>query len=305
MVTNLLYKMKLNYQGPKTLERPIRAAYEVSGKHLSRDTDLEVIVGEIEKIEVIQGKLSIKGDQEARSLIDKAHRKAIQPNGVISSLEYFKELQRICQELTLQAFNRTGAGAGHNPPMDFVYIPPIEALNCEIFFPMDTRDLLNRGNPYLLESHFKALQFPIILTHELINWDLAGARFYNDVRKAFLLLEPFYDKKVHGKYPSPTEDDSHLFKRPASGSLGKLLIQELQLGIREFGEAVADLISRKIFPPPPFVELIDSQLSTRDAMVEEIQRRLNSIKSTKDLLAYAKQKIDEAYQKEKPVLELI
>ncbi|MBI2498695.1 hypothetical protein HYV88_00460 [Candidatus Woesearchaeota archaeon] len=297
--------MALFYQGPKTLERPIIAVYEVSSKHLSRDTDLEVIVGEIEKIEIIQGKLSIKGDQEANSLIDKAHRKAIQPNGVISSLEDFKELQRICQELTLQAFNRTGAGGGHNPPMDFVYIPPSEALNCEVFFPMNTQNLIARANPHLLENHYKALKFPFIFAHELVHWDLAGTRFYAAARKAFLELEPVYDKKVHGKYPAPTEDASHLFKRPGSESIGRLQIQELQLGLREFGEAIADLISKKVFPPSPFVELIDSQLSTRPKRIEEIQKRLNSFQSPKELLVYAKQKIDESYDRNKPITELI
>ena len=297
--------MKLNYQGPRTLERPIRAAYEVSSKHFSRNADLEVIVGEIEKIEIIQGKLSIKGDQEANSLIDKAHRRAIQPNGVISGLEDFKELQRICQELTLQAFNRTGAGGGHNPPMDFVYIPPSEALNCEVFFPMNTQDLITRGNPYLLENHYKALQFPIILTHELVHWELAATRFYSDVRDAFLSLEPVYNKKVHGKYPAPTEDDSHLFKKPGQGQrLNELRVKEAQLGIQEFGEAIADLISRKIFPPSPFVELIDSHLSIRNPRVEQIQRKLNPSQSPKELLTSAKKEIDESYEKDRPIIEL-
>ena len=297
--------MNLNYQGPKTLEKPIRTLYQATSEHLIRDANLEVILGEIERISIEQGKLVVIGDNEVNDRIDTAHRKAIQPNGVISSLESFSALQRTCEESVIPAFSSPKALAGHNPPMDFIYIPPLAVLNFEIFFSMNTQDLLARGNQYLLENHYKALKFPMIFTHELVHWDLAEAKFYRAVRKAFLELEPIYDKKVHGRYPAPTEDASNLFKRPGSESIERLQIQESQLGIREFGEAIADLISRKIFPPPWFVELVDSQLSTRNLRIEEIKKRLNSSQSPKDILTYAKQKIDESYERNKSVLELI
>ncbi len=297
--------MNLNYQGPKTLEKPIRTLYQVTSEHLTRDANLEVILGGIERISIQEGKLVVIGDNKVNNRIDTAHRKAIRPNGIISDLESFSALQSLCEESVIPAFSSPEAMAGHNPTMDFIYIPPITVLAFEIFFPMNTQDLLARGNQYLLENHYKALKFPMIFTHELVHWSLAETKFYSDVRKSFLGLEPFYDKKVHGKYPAPTENDSHLFKKPGSEGLGRLQIQESQLRIREFGEAIADLISEKIFPSLPFVELIDYQLSTRNTRIEEIKKRLNSSQSPKELLAYTKHKIDESYEKNKPILELI
>ena len=70
--------MELRYQGPKKLEKPIRTLYQVTNEHLTRDANLKVILGEIERIGIEQGKLVVTGDNEVNDRIDTAHRKAIQ-----------------------------------------------------------------------------------------------------------------------------------------------------------------------------------------------------------------------------------
>lgn len=284
--------MKLKYKGPQLLAPVIENEVDKAKELISRQGNLHLIVGGIEKLSSSKNGIRIQGCRESSNSLDEVIKELI--DNAEHPLNYQMVIRSIKSACYEASFLPSKQYSIYCPIYDFIALSPYLPVNFLVGATFQTV-LQDSEKRKILDVDNRAKLLFYAVFHEMLHWDLGETKCHTDLRTLGKKLGASYDKKRDGKL---YEDGDYL---GISEEVKEKRVQEYkmlvecwkkiaELGIFEFDEAGVILCSLNAEMPNP-----EHQLRRVPEDLLKMIAKAGSGLGPKEFMAFMKGVMDQSY----------